>query len=502
MTTPTDNDRGLARDIEKDVEELGDPELSPGIPSASIAAHAGRAPRLETLAPERHDSYEEIWRLAWPVIASQVLAYLVNLIDIAMVGQLGRDALAAVGYATQVFFLVQSVFFAVSFACVALMARALGARDPARARAALLASLFVAVPLALSISAVALAVPHAVLGWMNAAPELVALGAPYFRLVVGSSLLLAVAVTVEGGLRAARNTRTPMLIGLVTTTVKIAGNALLIFGLWGFPRLELLGAGIATVASQLVAVALFVAVSRRGRAREILAIGSRDLKAARALLRQVLRLALPAVGERVIMNLAMISYFTIVGGYGSAALAAYTIGVRVLAFSWIPGTGFSSAASTLVGQALGARNPGAAARAGWRAVRLALGSSLVLGAVCAFGREPLGRLFTNDADVIQALGPFMLILAVSQPLLGLHFTLAGALRGAGDTVTPLLAAAFGNWGFRVPLAALGSATLHLDLVWVWAALFFDHLVRAIWLGIAFQRGRWRGKRLLISRDAA
>jgi Na+-driven multidrug efflux pump len=98
----------------------------------------------------------------------------------------------------------------------------------------------------------------------------------------------------------------------------------------------------------------------------------------------------------------------------------------------------------------------------------------------------------------------MLILALSQPLLGLHFTLAGALRGAGDTVTPLLAAALGNWGFRVPLAALGAAAFHLDLVWVWGALFFDHLARAIWLGVAFQRGRWRKKVLaaLPTRGAA
>jgi Na+-driven multidrug efflux pump len=93
----------------------------------------------------------------------------------------------------------------------------------------------------------------------------------------------------------------------------------------------------------------------------------------------------------------------------------------------------------------------------------------------------------------------MLILAVSQPLLGLHFTLGGA-RGAGDTVTPLLAAAFGNWGFRVPLAALGAAALHLDLVWVWGALFFDHLARAIWLGLAFRRGV--GRKALVTRGAA
>jgi Na+-driven multidrug efflux pump len=466
MTSPTDDDRGALRGIEKDTEELGDPDASPAIPSASLAAQARRAPSPFALAPERHDSYGEIWRLAWPVIASQMLAYAVNLIDIAMVGRLGRDSLAAVGYATQVFFLVQSIFFAVSFACVALMARALGSGDTARARQALAASLWVASAVAALLSVAALTLPREILGLLQAEPAIIERAVPYFRLVLGSSLLMALAVVYESGLRAA-------------------------FGLLGFPRLELVGAGIATVASQVVAVVMFLAVSRRARVSNALRIRTRDLAAARPLLREVVRISLPAIGERVVMNLAMMSYFVILGGYGSAAIAAYTVGVRVLAFSWIPGTGFSAAASTLVGQALGAGALDEATRAGWRAVRMGLATSIVLGIVCAVARDPFGRLFTSDEGVLAALGPFMLVLAIAQPFLGLHFTLAGALRGAGDTMTPLLAATLGNWGFRVPIAAFCALVLHTDLVYVWGALFFDHVARTLWLAIVYRRGRWQ-----------
>jgi putative MATE family efflux protein len=490
MTPPSD-DRGPVRGVEKDTEELGDPEASPAIPSASLAAKARRSPSPSAQAPERHDSYAEIWRLAWPVIASQMLAYVVNLIDIAMVGRLGRDSLAAVGYATQIFFLVQSIFFAVSFACVALMARALGSGDADRARQALAASLQVASGVAALLSVVALALPREILGLLQAAPDIVEIAVPYFRLVLGSSLLLAIAVVYESGLRAAKDTRTPMAIGAAVTLVKTVLNALLIFGLLGFPRLELAGAGIATVASQVVAVLLFLAVSRRATVSDALRIRSRDLVEARPLLRQVVSISLPAIGERVVMNFAMMSYFAILGGYGSAAVAAYTVGVRVLAFSWIPGTGFSAAASTLVGQALGAGAPTEAARAGWRAVHMGLATSIVLGFVVAIGRDPFGRLFTSDEGVLAALGPFMLVLAIAQPFLGLHFTLAGALRGAGDTVTPLLAATLGNWGFRVPLAAYCALVLETDLIYVWGALFFDHVARTLWLAVTYHRGRWQ-----------
>ena len=123
----------LLRDTE--LEELEDPEASPSLPSATLFAHAATGPAADSPI-EAADTYREIWRLAWPVVLAQLLVNLVSVIDVVMLGQISPYALAAVGYATQFFFLVQSMLLATSFACVALMARAIGAGDTARARRA------------------------------------------------------------------------------------------------------------------------------------------------------------------------------------------------------------------------------------------------------------------------------------------------------------------------------------------------------------------------------
>jgi len=285
-----------------------------------------------------------------------------------------------------------------------------------------------------------------------------------------------------------------MGIAVAVTVAKTALNALLMFGTLGFPRLELVGAGLATVISQAIAFVMFVIAARRGANVDVMRLGFGDFTKAGSILRDVVRISLPAVGERVILNVAILSYFTVLSHYGTIEIATYTIGVRLLSFSWIPGTGFSVAAATLVGQNLGAGQARAAARAGWRAARLALVVSIVLGLGFGLAREPIARLFTSDTGVVEALGPFMLLLALAQPPMGVHFTLGGALRGAGDTWTPLIAATLGNWAFRVPIAFLGKS-LDLDIVWVWAALIADHFARAVWLTISFRRGKWQRKRI-------
>lgn len=424
------------------------------------------------------------------MILSQVLASAVSLIDIAMLGRLGPNTLAAVGYVTQFFWLSHAVLMAIGVAGVALMSRALGAGDPAGARAALGGCLVVAVGVSAALTTLLLSAPRPILGLLNATPDVIETALPYLQLMMLSTLLFAVSVTFESGFRAARDTRTPLWIAAVVTAVKTGLNALLIFGLAGFPAWGLVGAGIATLVAQAIAIALLFGSSRRRALRPALGLGLRDLARARRDLGHVTRIAAPAVLERVVLNLALMDYFAMLGHYGPSALAAYTVGVRMMSFSWIPGIGFSAAAATLVGHALGARDPDAATRAGWRAVRFSLAVSILLGLGFAWLRMPIARLFTDDASVLAALGPFMLTLALSQPLLGLHFTLSGALRGAGNTIAPLLAAAVGNWALRVPLA-FTFTRLDLPLFWMWLALVFDHVARAIWVGWAFSRGRWR-----------
>ena len=188
---------------------------------------------------------------------SQLLIAFVSLVDIGMVGRLGTDEQAAVGYATQFHFLTQSVYFAIGFACVARMARAIGAKRPERARAAFAASLVLGTGAALAFAGPIALFPQILLDGLGAAPEVARLCQPYLSLMMGSSLLLSVALMVESGLRADCNTTTPMRIAIFVTLVKVLLNALLIFGLWGFPRLELVGAGLATLVSQVLGLVLF-----------------------------------------------------------------------------------------------------------------------------------------------------------------------------------------------------------------------------------------------------
>ena len=430
---------------------------------------------------------------------SQALVSVAGLVDRAMVGRLGGDEgaavpLAAVGFATQLFFVPQSALFAVGLACVALMARAIGARDPARARQVLAASLQVGAAVSLVFTVVMLAGARPLLGLLGAEPAVVDSAVPYLNFLIGSLTFLAVSLVLDSALRANKNMRTPMWIALIVTIAKLAGNWVLIFGNLGFPRLELLGAGIATAFSSGIAVALYLGVALRTRANSPVALRLGQLTAPAALRREVVRIALPGIAERIVMNFALLGYFWILSSYyGTLSVAVYTVGVALLSFSWIPGSAYAQACATLVGQALGAEDRAGAVRVGWRSAGLAIVTAAVLGAIFGWAREPLARLFTEDVEVIAALGPFMLALAAAQPFLQLHFALGGAHRGAGDTMTPLVAATVANWGLRLPLAYVCAAHLETGVIWVWYALLFDHVYRSAHLAWSFHRGHWQAR---------
>jgi MATE family, multidrug efflux pump len=496
---------------ESELADAGDPELTPPIPASALASYAARGATdssqqdSSTTHPGR-DSIREILGLAWPVMGSQVLLNLSGLVDRMMIGRLAEAGsaavpLAAVGYAGQLFFLIHSTLIAVGLACVALMARAIGSKDPMRARHAFAASVQISVLVTLLYASIIFIGAESILRTLGAEPAVIRIAVPYLRLTLVAALMLSVSLIVESALRADRNPRTPMLIAICVTTVKLALNAILIFGLAGMPRLELVGAGLATALSQAVGLILFAVTLARTARSSPTGLRLGDLFRANPAVRDVIRISVPSMAERIVLNLGLLSYFWILSRwYGTVAVAAYTVGIAILSFSWIPGTGYAQACATVVGQALGARQPAAATRAGNRTVVLAIATALPLGFLCAWLRVPLARLFTQDLEVITALAPFMLTLALAQPFLQLHFALGGAHRGAGDTMTPLASAMLGNWLVRIPIAALVAGYLELDLAWVWISLVFDHVARSVFLGVSYLSGRW--KTVKVGDDAA
>lgn len=457
------------------------PESLLEVARASVPPHAA--------ARDRSAEIRDIWSLTWPLVVGQVMANIVPLIDIFMLGSLGTPTLAAVGYASQFLMLAQASLMAIGSACVALMARSIGAGDIARARGAFSACLWVALGVTVPFVLVTLLLPAPLMAALGVDAAIIALAVPYFRLTLASALPMAVTLTYEHACRAGRDTVGPMLIAGFVSLLKIGLNYLFIYGALGVPKLGLVGAGGATLIAQCVASVLFLRLSAR-HPHPALHLSTDDLRRARPEVAPALRLALPAVGERFVMNLAMLCYFRFLAGYGVSAIAAYNVGVRILAFTWIPGLGLSVAAATLVGHSLGAGDAVSARRSGWQAARFGLVISLVLAALFITLRVPMARIFTQDPAVVDALDPFILLLGIALPFLVSHFTLAGALRGAGDTVTPLKAAAIGNWAFRVPLGYLFAEVWKLSLPWVWAIMLIDHLARAVWLVWSFHVGSW------------
>jgi putative MATE family efflux protein len=470
---------------------MRDTETSPTLPSTALGSQAVGEPEIDPRLTDR-----EILALGWPVVLGLMIINAVQLVDIFMLSRLGTDTLAAVGYGTQFFLLVQAMVLSAGAACVALMARALGAGREELARKALAATLWLSTGCTTTIALLAVAAPRFLLGLLDVQPSVVELAVPYLRLTLGASVLFGVSMMLEHAFRAAKNTVIPMRIAAMVGAVKLLFNFLLIFGVLGFPRLELVGAGLATLISQAVGMTLMIAASR-GFPGQALRLRPRDFRVPRSILQEAVRLSLPAMGERLLMNTAVLVYFRFLGSYGVAAVAAYNVGVRLLSFSWLPGLGLSVAAATLVGRALGASDPRQARRSGWRAARISLLVSIVLGSCFILAREPLAGLFAEDPEVTSALVPFILMLAISQPFLGLQFTLGGALRGAGDTVTPFKAVTLGTWGLRVPLGYLFTRLLLLDLVWVWSIMIFDHFARSAWMVWSFRYGSWQ-KRLGVS----
>jgi Na+-driven multidrug efflux pump len=176
--------------------------------------------------------------------------------------------------------------------------------------------------------------------------------------------------------------------------------------------------------------------------------------------------------------------------YGTRAYASYGIGVSLLSFSFVIGFGFSIAAATLVGQALGAGDPDGATRSGWRAMRLSIAAMFAFGLAIVVLARPLARLMIDDDEVVDLTVHFIWVLGSVQPLMAIEAALGGALRGAGDTRFPLLAVFAGLVGMRVPLAA-AFAWAGLAVEWIYAALIADYVVKALLLTTRFRSGRWQ-----------
>lgn len=433
-----------------------------------------------------------IWELAWPSILTNLLFSMVGIVSIKVVATLGPAAAAAVTVGNQIFFTLQAVMMAVSVGTTALVARAWGARDHDEAIRTTMTSLVLGGGMAvvLSIPVIVWAAPLAALFGLE--PDATRLAGDFIRWLSVFNIAFAINFIMSAALRAAGDARTPLWIGVATNLISMFGLYVFVFGKFGVPALGIVGAAIANGGAFAVAAMLFLVLWSHGRLRIAWRGVERSELFAAARMRRLLSIGYPAAIEQGVFRVGFFVFLAVIGHYyGTAAFAAYGIGVNILSVCFVVGFGFSIAGSTLVGQSLGANDMEAATANGWRSLRYAMGSMLVVGvAIIAFAR-PMAAFMIDDPEVIAYTVVFIYILGAVQPLMAVEFALGGALRGAGDTRYPLKATMAGLLGMRCLLALL-FAWMGLPVEWVFGALVGDYALKALMLTHRFRSGRWRG----------
>jgi putative MATE family efflux protein len=456
-----------------------------------MATDTPRILSIGTISPSttRGELMRIIWGLSWPAIMTFGLESLVGLVDALMVGRLGADAVAGVGVGTQILHAVSVLNMALATGTVALVARHVGAQQRGVAEDVLVQSIYTAVLMSLAIT-----IP--VFWW---APELVAIfkvdagvlvnGTDFVRGIILGVPSMATFAVIAAALRGAGDMRTPLMIGGLVNLLNVGLAYVLIFGKLGLPALGVRGAALASATAFTVGVLLAgLSLLRPGSA---LRLGRHHLRPNLGIVRRIAAVGSPTGIEQFLMQVGFLLYLGIAARYGTSAVAAYFIGVRILALSFLPGFGFSAAASTIVGQQLGARQPHAAQRSGWEANRLAVVLMSIAGLLIFVFARPIAWLFIDDPRVIEDTVSFIHILAAAQPLMAADSTLGGALRGAGDTRFPLITVVIGFYGARLGFAWAAAGLFSLSLTWVWAALLGDYVVRAVLKGWRFNSGHWQ-----------
>jgi putative MATE family efflux protein len=279
----------------------------------------------------------------------------------------------------------------------------------------------------------------------------------------------------------------------VSNLINLVLDPCLIFG-WGpFPRLGVTGAALATFTGRSIGVGYQFYRLLRGTER--IRILRRQLRVNWSVLLRLVRVSLTGILQFAIAHTSWIGLVRIVSIFGSAALAGYTIAIRIVVFAILPSWGLSNAAATLVGQNLGAGKPERAEQAVWRTGlynMLFLGS---LGVLFVFFAEPIVRLFTHDPAVVPLAATCLRIVSYGNIGYAYAMVMLQAFNGAGDTVTPTIVNFFGFWLLEIPLAYWLAISMRLQSNGVFYAIVVAEGSIAVASAVLFKRGKWKAQKI-------
>jgi putative MATE family efflux protein len=431
--------------------------------------------------------------LAVPMVLEMCLESLFGVVDVFWVSRLGANAVATVGLTESMLGLVFSVAMGLSLSTTAMVARRIGEKDPEGAAIAGVQAIALGLCVSLAIGVPCFLFAPKLLSLMGASPDIVAIGSNYTRICLGGSFAVLLLFLNNAIFRGAGDAAIAMRLLWVSNIINLALDPCLIFG-WGpFPRLGVTGAALATLIGRSIGV--LYQFCRLMRGTERLRILAKQVRLNWSVLLRLIRVSLTGILQFIIGNVSWIGLVRIVSFFGAAALAGYTIAIRIVIFVILPSWGMSNAAATLVGQNLGAGHPERAEKAVWRTGLynvIFLGS---VGLIFIFFADPIVRLFTQDPTVVPLAAAGLRIISYGNLGYAYFMVMIQAFNGAGDTITPTIVNFFGFWILEIPLAYCLALPLHLRSNGVFYAIAISESAMAAAGAILFKQGKWKKQKI-------
>lgn len=442
--------------------------------------------------PIRYD----VVQLAWPVLTELLMSSLFGMVDMMMLGWIADKALAAasvasVGITNQPMFIGLSLAQALNVGGTAMIARYVGAKQDHRVDSVLkhvilLNLVFLAIPL----SAFGLIFTDEIMLFMGAQSDTIAAGRMYFKIVMVGYLFQSFNMSITAALRGIGETKAPMRINIRVNSLNVIGNAVLIYGLLFFPALGVTGAAISTAASHVVASILMIRYITK-KESPLKVNFRKKFRYNKTVIQNLIKVGVPASMESLALRIGVLMFVRIVAGLGTVIYASHQIALSILGLSFQPGQAFGIAASSMVGRSLGAKNLNMAEAYAKETRKIGSWISTFMALILFFFGRQLVSLYTNDPVIIENASMALKIIAIVQPFQSSQLILAGALRGAGDTLWPLVATFIGVFGFRVFLANILVNTLELGLMGAWLAVLADQLIRWCFVYGRFKTNKWK-----------
>ena len=432
--------------------------------------------------------YREVWVLAYPVVITMASRTVMGFVDTAMVGRLGITELAAVGLAGILTWTLYSFFGGLLTSINTFVAQCYGAGDRRGIAVAAWQGLYIALVSYLLVLLISRFTEHA-FALLKPSQEIQQLGVVYTRIRLYGGITAFIHFAVSSFLRGIGDTKTPMWIAIIANLINIILDYLLIFGHFGFPRLEVTGAAIATVIAGTVSAVIYLAIffskkfNREYQTRSNFQINLRQI-------RRILRIGAP-MGIQSLLDLGSFTIFTaMIGRMGDLALAANTVAITLLSISFMPLFGVSLASTTLVGQYIGSGQLHYARKSGYTAIKIGVAYTVVIAILFVTVPKLLFSLITTDQEVAQLGTQILFLAAIFQLSDGFGICSSGALKGAGDTLFTMLVGLGYAWFLFLPLAYGFGIVLGYGVVGAWGGATIYIILIGITYFMRFRSNRW------------